>query len=206
MRKLIMLGALAAACAIPSTARAQSGKGEVQGFGGLTVGTSTFGSALSPTFGGRVAADLTPNLQVIGEGGRMADITSPLFDLLDFTNVGVHVSAFYGEGGVRFLASPPRSAVRPYGEATAGFARLNAGISGIDGRASDIVNTAINVVNSTRPMLGVGGGVVLQGGPVTVDLGYRYKKISAGSTVAALLNGGRDYTVNQVRVGVGFRF
>jgi opacity protein-like surface antigen len=206
MRKLIVLGALAAACAIPSTARAQAGKGEVQGFGGLTIGTSTFGSALSPTFGGRVAADLTPNLQVIGEAGRLADIKSPLFDLLDFTSVGVRVSALYGEGGVRFLASPPGSAVRPYGEATAGFARLNADISGIDGRASDIVNTAINVVNSTRPLLGVGGGVLLQGGPLTVDVGYRYKKISAGNTVASLLNGGRDYKVNQVRVGIGFRF
>lgn len=206
MRKLIVLGALAAACAIPSSARAQSGSGEVQGFGGLTIGTSTFGSALSPTFGGRVGVDLTPNLQVIGEGGRLADIKSPLLDLLDFTSVGVRVSALYGEGGVRFLASPPRSAVRPYGEATAGFARLKAGITGLDGPASDIINTTINVVNSTRPMLGVGGGVLLQGGPLTVDVGYRYKKISAGNTVASLLNGGRDYTVNQVRLGIGFRF
>jgi hypothetical protein len=206
MRKLIVLIALVAVCAVPSPARAQAGKGEVQGFGGLTIGTSTFGSALSSTFGGRVAADLTPNLQVIGEGGRLADIKSPLFDLLDFTSVGVRVSALYGEGGVRFLAAPPRSAVRPYGEATAGFARLSAGITGLDGPASDIVNTTLGVINSTRPMLGVGGGVMLQGGPVTVDVGYRYKKISAGNAVAALLNGGRDYTVNQVRVGIGFRF
>jgi opacity protein-like surface antigen len=206
MRKLIVFGALAAACAIPSTARAQGGKGEVQGFGGLTVGTSSFGSALSPTFGARVAADLTPNLQVIGEGGRLADIKSPLFDLLDFTSVGVRVSALYGEGGVRFLAASPRSAVRPYGEATAGFARLNADLSGINGTAYELLETAMNVINSTRPMLGVGGGVVLQGGPLTVDVGYRYKKISAGNTVASLLNAGRDYKVNQVRVGVGFRF
>ena len=134
MRKLIFVVTLTLVCALPVSARAQGPKSEVQGFGGLTVGTSTFGSAVSSTFGGRVGVGLTPNIQVIGEAGRLADIKSPLFDLLDFTDIGVRVSAFYGEGGVRFIASP-HSAVRPYGEATAGFARLNAGISGLGGPA-----------------------------------------------------------------------
>src|SRR4051794_9640984 len=130
MRKSIVIVALAFVAALPVSARAQDARSrahdpnsEVQGFGGLTVGTSTFGSAVSSTFGGRVGIGLTPNLQVIGEAGRLADIKSPLFDLLDFTDIGVRVSAFYGEGGVRFIASP-HSAVRPYGEATAGVARL----------------------------------------------------------------------------------
>jgi opacity protein-like surface antigen len=205
MRKLIVVSALAVACAMPAVARAQSGKSEVQGFGGLTVGTSAFGSAVSPTFGGRVNVGLTPNIQVIGEAGRLADIKSPLLDLVDFTGLGVRVSALYGEAGVRFIASP-RSAVRPYGEATAGFARLNASVSGLSGRTDAIVDTALGLINSTRPMLGVGTGVLLQAGPMSVDLGYRYKKISPGNTVAALLNAGKDYQVNQVRIGVGFRF
>ena len=38
---------------------------------------------------------------------RFTDIKPPLFDLLDFTPVGLRVSAWYGEGGVRFIASPP---------------------------------------------------------------------------------------------------
>jgi opacity protein-like surface antigen len=205
MKTLIVLVALGALGAWPSPAHAQSHNSEVQGFGGVTVGTSTFGSAVSPTFGGRVGVDLTPNIQLIGEVGRLADIKSPLFDLLDFTNIGLRVSALYGEGGVRFVASP-HSAVHPYGEATAGFARLNAGLSGFGGRTDAIIDTALNLVNSTRPMLGAGAGVLLQGGPVSVDIGYRYKKISAGNTIASALNGGRDYLVNQVRVGVGFRF
>jgi len=204
MRKLITVSALAVVCAIPAVASAQGARSEVQGFGGLTVGTSTFGSAVSPTFGGRVGVGLTPNLQVIGEAGRLADISSPLFDIFDLTNVGVNVSAFYGEGGVRVIASP--GAVRPYGEATAGFARLNASVSGLGGRTDAIIDTALNLINSTRPMLGVGTGVRIQGGPVSVDIGYRYKKISPGNTVAALLNAGKDYKVNQVRVGVGIRF
>ena len=202
MRKVILLGAL---LVWPAAAHAQSGNSDVQGFGGLTVGTSTFGSAASPTFGGRVGVGLTDNIQLIGEAGRLADISSPLFDLLDFTDVGVRVSAFYGEGGVRFIASP-HQAVRPYAEATAGFARLNAGISGLGGTTGAVVNTAINALNRTQPMLGVGGGVVVQGGPVSVDFGYRYKQISSGNAITSALNAGNPYKVNQVRVGIGFRF
>jgi opacity protein-like surface antigen len=204
MRKLILLLALSV-CAWPAAARAQSGNGEVQGFGGLTVGTSTFGTAASPTFGGRVGVGLTEHIQVIGEAGRLADISSPLFDLFEFRDIGVRVSALYGEGGVRFIATP-RSTIRPYAEATAGFARLNAGISGLDGRGGALVDIALNALNRTQPMLGVGGGVLVQGGPVSVDLGYRYKKISGGNSLASALNAGNAYQVNQVRVGIGFRF
>ncbi|HET7694496.1 MAG TPA: outer membrane beta-barrel protein [Vicinamibacterales bacterium] len=203
MRKLMLLGA--ALLVWPAAAHAQSGNNDIQGFGGLTVGTSTFGSAASPTFGGRVGVGLTDHIQLVGEAGRLADISSPLFDLLDFTDVGVSVSAFYGEGGVRFIASP-HSAVRPYAEATAGFARLNAGISGIGGTAGAVVNTALNALNRTEPMLGAGAGVVLQGGPVSVDFGYRYKQISSGNAITSALNAGNPYKVNQVRVGIGFRF
>jgi opacity protein-like surface antigen len=205
MKKLIVCAALAV-CAMPATARAQS-RGEVQGFGGLTVGTSTFGSAVSSTFGGRVAANMTPNLQVIGEAGRMADIKSPLFDILDeYSNVGVRVSAFYGEGGVRFLGGSPHSAIRPYGEATAGFAKLHTGVSGLSGIAEPVAEIALDLANTTRPVLGVGTGVLIQGGPVSVDVGYRYKKISAGNAIVSALNAGKDFQINQVRIGVGFRF
>ena len=207
MRKLLLLGA--ALLVWPAAAHAQSGgyypNNDVQGFGGLTVGTSTFGSALSPTFGGRVNVGLTDHIQLIGEGGRLADVSSPVFDLLDVTDVGLKVSAFYGEGGVRFIAAP-YAAVRPYAEATAGFARMNVGFSGLGGTTGAIVDAALNTLNRTQPLLGVGGGVVLQGGPVSVDIGYRYKQISAGDTLVSALNSGKPYKVNQVRVGVGFRF
>ena len=64
MRHLVLLGA--ALLAWPAAAHAQM-RNDIQGFGGLTVGTSTFGSALSPTFGGRVDVGLTDHLQLIGE-------------------------------------------------------------------------------------------------------------------------------------------
>lgn len=203
MRRVILAAALLAAFAIP--ARAQ-GNSEVQGFGGMTFGTSTFlGTSTSSTFGGRVAIGLLPNLQAIVEGGRMTDIKPPLLDLLDFTPVDLRVSAWYGQGGVRFIASP-YSHVRPYGEATAGFARLSTGLRGINGRADAIIDTGLDFFNRTEPMLGAGGGIVVQGGALTLDLGYRYNKILAGNGVASALNAGNAYSINQVRVGVGVRF
>lgn len=205
MRRLIVAAAMLAAFAIP--ARAQDGNSEVQGFGGMTFGTSTFvGTSISSTFGGRVAFGLLPNLQAIGEAGRMAEIRPPLLNLLDFTPADLRISAWYGEGGVRFITSP-YSHVRPYGEATAGFARLSTGLSGIDyGRADTIVDAALAFVDRTEPMLGAGAGIVVQGGALTMDLGYRYNKILVGSGLASALNGGDAYSVNQVRIGVGFRF
>jgi opacity protein-like surface antigen len=55
-------------------------------------------------------------------------------------------------------------------------------------------------------MLGAGAGIVVQGGALMMDLGYRYNKILVGSGLASALNGGDAYSVNQVRIGVGFRF
>ena len=204
MRQLVLLLAVLV-LGWPAAARGQERNNDIQGFGGVTVGTSTFGSAASPGFGGRVNIGLTDNLQAIGEAGRLADISSPLFDVLDFTGVGVRVSAYYGEGGVRFITSP-HSMVRPYAEATAGFARLSANVSGLPGSANAIANAGLNLFNQTQPMLGVGGGVLLQSGALSVDIGYRYKTISSGDAIASALNANDPYHINQVRVGVGYRF
>jgi len=192
------------AAALPAAGYAQ-GTTEVEGFGGVTVGTSSFGSAASPTFGGRITARLSDNIEVIGEGGRLAGLQSPLFDLFGFSSVGVHVSAWYGEGGVRLIASP-HSAVRPYAEATAGFARLSATVSGLPGITDGILDAGVNLIDSTRPLLGVGAGTQFVAGPLVVDLGYRYKQISPGTSIASALNGNNPYRVNQFRVGLGFRF
>jgi len=203
MRKRIAAGALAVACAMPAAASAQERKSDVHGVAGVSVGTSTFGSAVSSTFGGRAGIGLTPHLQVVGEAGRLAGIESPAFNVLD-VSFSVRVSAFYGEGGIRWIVSP-RSNVRPYGEVTAGFARLNAEAAGLDG-SNQFIDAALDQIDTTRPIAGVGGGVLLQAGPVSFDVGYRYKQIFAGDSVAAALNDGHNYHVNQVRVGVGIRF
>lgn len=212
MHKSLVLLSLAAVCALPSTAGAQTlkpapaPKMSIQGFGGLTFGNSSFvgGTSFGSTFGGALAFDLTPSIQAIGEFGRMSDIKPPLFNLLEFTPADLRIPAWYGEGGARFIAAP-HSAVRPYGEATAGFARLSTDVDGFGGTAYDIVEAGLGYFNRTEPMFGVGGGIVFQGGPIAVDVGYRYKRI-VGSALSSVLNGGNDYNVNDVRIGLGIRF
>jgi hypothetical protein len=193
-------------CTLPAAARAQSANTSVQGFGGLTFGmSSTLGrTSTASALGGIVAAGLTPNIQIVGEVGRLSDIRPPLFDLLDFTPVNLRVSAWYGEGGVRFIASP-RSAVRPYAEATAGFARLSTGLSGFGGRTDAVIRTGLAFLDRTEPLLGVGAGVLLEHGRLALDVGYRYKKITA-TGVASALNAGNAYQVNEARIGLGVRF
>jgi opacity protein-like surface antigen len=83
-------------------------------------------------------------------------------------------------------------------------ARLTTGFDGA-GSADPFINSALGFFGRTEPMLGAGGGVMVQGGPVFLDLGYRYKKILAGQSLQSLLTGG-DVSVNQVRLGVGVRF
>lgn len=211
MHKLFILLSLVGVCALPSTAGAQTrtptppSKMSIQGFGGFTFGNSSFvgGTSFGSTFGGNVAVDLTPNIQATGEFGRMSDIKPPLFNLLEFTPADLKIPAWYGEGGVRFVAS--RSAVRPYGEATAGFARLSTDIEGLNGTVYDVVETGLGYLNRTEPMFGVGGGVIFQGGPIALDVGYRYKRI-VSSGLSSVLNGGNNYDVNDVRIGLGVRF
>jgi hypothetical protein len=197
-RSHLATSAFALMLALPAAADAQNA--QIQGFGGLTFGDV----ASSSTFGGGIAIPLSDNFQLIGEGGRMTDVMPSLVDdVLDFTPVDLRVSAWYGEGGIRIIASPNR-AVRPYAEATAGVARLRTGLD-FPGRADDWINGALGFFDRTEPLVGVGGGVVVQGGPVFMDLGYRYKKILAGESLQSVLTGG-DFAVNQVRLGVGVRF
>jgi len=95
--------------------------------------------------------------------------------------------------------------VRPYGEATFGFARLSTEIDGFGGTAYEIVETGLGYLNRTEPLFGVGGGVVFPGGPFALDVGYRYMQITASGLPSAL-NGGNDYHVNDVRIGLGISF
>jgi hypothetical protein len=174
----------------------------VEGFGGMTFGDTTPAS----TFGGSVAIPLTGSIQLVAEGGRLSNLNPELLDtFLDFSPVDFRLSAWYGEAGVRFLV-PSRSAVRPYAEATAGFARLKPGLDGVGGTTGVLLDAALNFLDRTEPMLGVGGGVLVQGGPIVLDVGYRYKKIMADRTAQSLLSGGDALDVSQARIGLGVRF
>ena len=200
MRKFPAAAALAAALFIPSLARAQE-RAQLGAFGGLTFGNTTSAT----TFGGTLGAPLAGNLHIVAEGGRLDDVMpSTIGTLLDFTPVDFRLSAWYGEAGVRFVASP-HSAVTPYAEATAGVARMRSRFAGA-GRADPFVNTALRFLDRTEPLLGLGGGFIVRGGPVTLDLGYRYKKILASDSLQSMLAGGDGINVSQARIGIGVRF
>ncbi len=185
---------------VPAPVMAQ-GQAQIEVFGGAVV--RDFGSA--PAFGGAVGVPVSDNVQINVEGGRLTDVMSPtLSTLLDFTPVDVRLSAFYGQAGVRVIASPGRTA-RPYAEASAGLARMSTSFDGTSAEAEAIVNTALRFLDRTEPLLSVGGGVVLQGGPLFIDLGYRYTKIVSDNPVQSVLTGG-DLGVIQFSVGVGVGF
>lgn len=202
MRMSVVTAAICAALSVCGTANAQMRGGNFEGFGGTTFGTTT----TAPTFGAGVALPLGDNVQIVGEAGRLTDIKAPfLDDVLGLTPLDITMSAWYAEGGVRFLGSR-HSAVRPYVEGTAGVARLRPGV-GADGWLGALANTGLSFLDTTEPMVGAGTGVLFQTGPVAFDVGYRYKRILANDGLSSAFSLGRNgFDVNQLRVGVGVRF
>ena len=177
-------------------------------FGALpTDQLSSFGDSGVPfDFGGRVGFEVLPGVHVTGEFGRLSNVMPDLIATgLGFTGNNLKASAFYGEGGVRLLASP-RSAVSPYVEGSAGVAHLQFGVNGLGSATDAIVRAALSFVDTSDPIVGGGGGVLLHGGPLQIDLGYRYKRILTGSTLSSILSAGDRLDVHQLRFGVGVRF
>jgi hypothetical protein len=189
----------------PAAASAQDRTAAAVGFGGASLNSFST-SASKMDFGFNVAKELTPNIQVVGEFGRIGNMLPSLTSgLLAFTPYDVSVSAFYGEGGIRLLAAPG-SSVSPYVEATAGIARLSPHVSGFGSTPDAVLDLGLGFLRSTDPLLGVGGGFMLRGGPVVADVGYRYKQVAGGDSFANLLSVGQDLRTHQVRFGIGVRF
>ena len=69
-----------------------------------------------------------------------------------------------------------------------------------------ILATGLGLFKSTDPILGVGGGLLLRGGPVVADVGYRYKQVVGADSFASLLSVGQTMRTHQVRFGIGVRF
>lgn len=190
----------------PVSALAQDRTASALAFGGASLNTFS-ASASEIDFGVNVGKELTPNIQAIGEFGRIGDMLPTLSAglLSAVTPYDVRVSAFYGEGGIRLLAAPA-SGVRPYVEASAGIARMAPHVSGFGSSADVIASLGLGLLRSTNPILGVGGGLVLRGGPVVADVGYRYKQVAGGDSFSSLLAIGGNLRAHQVRFGIGVRF
>jgi hypothetical protein len=189
----------------PSPSFAQT---SLHGFGAVPIDQlSSFGdSSLPIDFGGRVSFEVVRGVEVLGEFGRMGNVLPAVIGLpLSFSPLDLTVSAFYGEGGVRLLAAP-RSAVSPYVEGTAGVAHLRFGARGLGSTTDALVRAALNLVDTRDPLVGAGGGLLLRGGPLHVDVGYRYKRIMANSALSSVLSFGQELQSHQVRFGLGVRF
>lgn len=188
----------------PPSALAQVG-GSINGFGALSVNDLS-SSPSRGSFGGTLAVNLVPGVQAIGEFGRIGNVLPTLTQtLLSLTPLDVGVSALYGEGGVR-LSPAPRSVVSPYVEATAGVARLDVRVAGLGSTGDLIARAALGFIPRNETIAGVGGGLRIQGGPLALDFGYRYKQILGNSVLTTVLGAGQNLHSHQVRVGVGVRF
>jgi hypothetical protein len=140
-----------------------------------------------------------------GEVGRLGNVAPPLASsLLDVP--GVRVSALYGEGGLRALAGGSNSVIRPYVDGTFGMSRLNVSSTLLPTWGNALVNAGTSFLDRNSPMLGVGGGVLVQAGPVVFDAGYRYKHLLDTNTLSTVLGLGQNLRGSDVRVGIGFRF
>jgi opacity protein-like surface antigen len=184
-----------------SAASAQEERASVQGFGGLGMASFTTPTA---TFGGAITGDLTPNIQVIGEAGRLGNILPSATQLLfGLSPVGLSASAFYAQGGVRLTSGS--SAVRPYAEASGGIARLTPHVTGLEPGFTALANLGLSFLNQTAPIGTVGAGVTLHAGNFVADVGYRHHRVFSESWIEALALGG-NLSTNEVRFGVGVKF
>jgi hypothetical protein len=187
--------------AVSSPASAQEPGRFVQGFGGLRLGSV---ASTDLAVGGLFGGSLTPNIQAVGEVGRISNVLPSTIDtLLTFSPIGVGLSSWYGQGGVRFTSAP--SGIRPYAETSAGFARLHTDIAGLSGNRSLLANAALRFLDRTYPMATVGGGATFEAGRFVADVGYRYRRIFSND-LATVLTLARPLNVSEVRFGVGIRF
>jgi len=207
------LFATAIAILLPHASQAQE-HGSVSGFTGFTVAQSSPISTLASvssgvgsnlSFGGRVAFTLAPGFEAVGEVGRIGNVLPTVVDsTLAFSRVDLRASALYGEGGMRAFAG--NGTVRPYVEATGGFAHLNVRAVGFNATVDDLLGLGVGLTSRTSPTAGLGGGVTFQSGRLMLDAGYRYKKIFARDFVTSLFGDGKDLTSHQVVFGAGVRF
>ena len=201
MRITSFAAILFATLLVTSAASAQEPRASIEGFGGLGVGSFT-----TPTtnFGGVITGSLTPNIQLLGEVGRLSNVlpstTQMLFGL---SPVGLSASAFYAEGGVRLTSGS--SGLRPYVEASGGIARLQPHVTGLNRFSGALTNAGLAFLNRTAPIGTVGAGVTLHAGNVLADIGYRHHRVFSDSWMQAL-SLGDSLGGNEVRFGLGVKF
>ena len=104
MTRLTTAVVFVASLAVPGHASAQE-RSFVQGFGGLSLGSSFGFTNSSSDFGGVFGSHVTPNMTIVGEAGRIGNVLPPVADaLFDLSPFDYSASAWYAQGGVRSIA------------------------------------------------------------------------------------------------------
>ena len=221
----IAILALTAAPSIAQEKGVLDPAGYVSGFGGAAWTAGNFTGSVLFEGGVRVA----PHVMVFANVGRFADLQADLVPTIDATttalsNSGLGVTgtgtlpAWYGVGGVR-AEIPANVHVLPYVLGGIGAAHLSPTAqftysSGTmpDGSApaigTDVTSTLVSTGSYTAPpssnafMLMLGGGVAVPLVPHwAVDVGYRYSRIAADTTLSAT-----GLNTNVMTFGFGYRF
>ena len=181
-------------------------RASLEGFGGLSINGLPSAASPLPSLGGTVTFSLIPGIDIIGEAGRLGNVL-PTMSSAAFSaaQTGLRASALYGEAGARFVMAPA-SVVTPYAEATAGIARLQLRSDQLGSMTNAAVSLAVNLVEGATPTLGAGGGILVRGGPMIFDIGYRYKQLFASDLTRLALGFGQPLHTHEARFGIGVRF
>jgi opacity protein-like surface antigen len=221
----VTLVALAAAPLFAQEPGGPDAPGYVSAFGSTVWGGGNSTGSVLFEAGIRIA----PHVMVFGNVGRFADLQADLQPTLDASTTALSgqglgvtsagtLPAWYGVGGLRAEILPTRHAM-PYVLGGVGAARLNptthltfAGGAMPDGSAVDVGSdvTAALITGgsysappaSTALMMMLGGGVQVPLFPHwAVDLGYRYSRIAADTSLSATA-----LNTNAMSFGFGYRF
>ena len=193
---------LLASLLVASAASAQERRNAVEGFGGLGLGSLT---TPNTNFGGVITGSLTPNIQLLGEVGRLGNVlpstTQTLFESEPCRLQCVGVLCGRGRAAHSRLVRSPSV----HGGLRRDRATESTPLGHRVWRSSVIANAGLRFLNQAAPIASVGGGVTFHAGAFVADIGYRHHQVFSDSWVQAFALGG-TLSTNEVRVGMGVRF
>jgi opacity protein-like surface antigen len=229
LRYLSAAALILAAIAAPAAAQVndqglrQVERGYLIGFGGPASTVVT-----SPFFGVSGGVNVSRNVQIFGEIGRMQDLQA-YFTRDDIAaneaeflssegvplKIGFEMPTVFTSGGVRIVMANTYR-VHPYVSGGAGVARLapkpSFVVAGVDMTSVMLQDNELSKVFETqvRPMAVVGGGVAFDVVKhFTVHAGYRYSRIFVDTNYlqdSASPHTHKGFNVHRVYAGAGFAF
>jgi opacity protein-like surface antigen len=213
---------------LPALAQGQDQRGYITGFGGAGATTEL----TSLFFGGSVGADVSRNVQITADFGRMQRVlpkfTNEDLRLTDqqmlseeglITSSTVKVPTNFLSGGFRLHAANGRT-IRPYVLVHAGIAHMSPKprftVEGLDITSLVLSDTEDPTIRKafreeTRPMATLGGGVTAKvADHVLVDVGYKYSGIFIKTDYLQDVEGSphshKRIDTHRVYVGLGLTF